>query len=137
MSVARVAFIGLALFVALGLAGCGQKGYPTPEKDASGAYVIHLTGSNTFALPNAQVPAGAKVSFVDDAGSHDVAVYPTADRDHGTLKDSKEAPPAGFGEREMQPGEAWTTTFEAGDYWLVCHMHHELGMSMDLRVTVA
>lgn len=120
------------LMVGVLLSGCSANKYPAPPQDETGAYLVKLTADNKFSPAQGTIPAGAKIRFLDEGGNHDVSVY------QGTetyITSSKELPPAGVGNRELAPGESWTTTLnQTGTYVLWCHMHHEFQMKMDLQV---
>lgn len=101
------------------LAGCGTKGPSTPETDAHGRYVIHMTNSNRFTPNDATVPLNATVVWVNDAGVHDV-----------TFNDGGVRSP-----RTMAQGAEWDHQFtEAGDYTYVCTLHAGQGMKGTIHV---
>ena len=114
--------------VALLLAGCsGGKGAVTPQMDAEGNYVIHMTAANRFTPANAKVPVGATVVWVNDGGVHDVT-------EHNDAWSSDDATGGGLG-KKMQPGDRYERTFTAAgkvDYH--CALHASTGMKATLTV---
>lgn len=111
----------LALLAAmLLLAGCTKPGEgSTPEQDAQGRYVIHMTANNKYTPADAKVPVGATVLWIVDGGVHDVTAH----------DDSWKSP------RFMSAGDTYERTFtSAGDYEYHCELHKSAGMAATLHV---
>lgn len=119
-----VAFLAVAAFA---LAGCSTTdGAVTPNMDAEGRYVIHLTAANRFSPADAKVPANATVIWVNDGGVHDV----TAHDDSWSSDDIV----GGLGHK-MKEGEAFEKQFVTpGDYEYHCQMHASQGMTGTIHV---
>lgn len=105
----------LAALLALALSGCGGQVGTTPERDAHGRYVIHMTAALSFSPAIAHVPLNATVVWVNDSPQgHDVS--------DGTFASGK----AGG----IPPGGNYTFTFsEAGTFEYYCYVHHGSGMT--------
>jgi plastocyanin len=116
----------LVLLVAA-LAGCGGPATLPKGSDGTG-YEVKLSGF-AFQPTDGSIPVGAKVTFLDVDGVHDVN-----DADDAKWGSNFPVSQGGLG-REMQPGESWSHVFAAaGTYHLVCHQHHEQHMLMTLVV---
>lgn len=127
----RLPAVLLAAILHLALAGCsGGDGYASPERDAQGRYVIRLTEANTFEPGKAEVPVGATVVWRVEGGFHDVS------EEQGRWSSADGQPLDGQGfPMPMGPGDEYGRTFnETATYTLWCHMHHEEGMRMVLKV---
>jgi plastocyanin len=120
---AAAAALLLALVLLAGCSG-GGGGPNEPEKDAQGRYVIKMTAGNQFVPANAQVPAGAKVVWVNEGGVHDITA---ADRSWSSDDDLGKKVGAG-------PAEYERTFADAGTVPYVCKIHESSGMKGTLTI---
>lgn len=122
--------LALAFVTVLALAGCsGSGGTQVPPQDADGNYVIRLSSSNKFSPMVARVPAGATVSWVNDAGVHDVTA-----QDGSWSSDDSET---GLG-RKMAAGDSFQKQFVTpGEYEYECGLHASQGMKGTIIVEEA
>ena len=108
--------LGLALLSSLVLAGCSGSGGDgtVPTQDDEGRYVIHMTSSNRFSPPVAEVPVGATVHWAHDGGApHDVQGDGFSSGATGGLTQ----------------GESYDHAFtEPGRFEYVCRVHEGAGM---------
>lgn len=119
------------------LAGCtSPPAGETPPQDAQGRFIIAMTSGLTFEPPEAKVPLGATVVWINNASvAHDVAGYRG-----DPIKEDREAfssfrqPPEGLG-RPIEPGENFTQVFSEKGAWTIwCHTHHEERMKQVIHV---
>lgn len=113
--------LAISLLTLLALAGCsGSGGAEVPSRDADGNYVIHLSAGNKFSPMVAKIPAGSSVSWVNDAGVHDVTA-----QDGSWSSDDAET---GLGHK-MAAGETFQKQFVTpGEYDYECQLHSSQGM---------
>ena len=114
-----------------GLGGCASgPEFEAPERDGEGRYVIQLTADNTFEPKYAKVPNGATVVWVVDGGAHDVS---SADGEWSSA-DDRPRDANGY-PAPLVAGETYERSFnEKGTVVIWCHLHHEQGMKMVLKV---